>query len=511
MPVQKIHIGGGGAAFVSGLTTGLMKAMDERRAREAENRKFTMELQQAIAMKTLETGMQLDFQKKLYEYKIGLEKVDTDWNHSVNVPYNSARKLIGVTIQDANTLGLFDQITPKVFKVLAGDDPAGFVARFQGIPEKEQAKYLTGLMGHYKEAERLSADELAKMDILTFARMEEMGASESDFGRAKAKADAAQQYLEKSKPVASTRDEVVLTSPDKGKKASVQVGSPLYTQLTEKENWTVGEEITERTSALQEKIDVIRRARPDWSYQKVVEEATNIKEPAGKTYLLDDQTTVMSFDGGRTYSGADGKTHKMPYNAVEVETRVTGEELTGFRQEKAAAEELAKPSAPPGGALKTPEEAAKGGTGPYRKLGAVIDAIAGGFFGLDAFPDTQENRQQLRVLKQMGRSVLSKSARGAQWEMKQIDALFPDPDKAIRNPDSEAQKIRILRETLLTEKRFNLEAIAGPTSAKEKGDLRKVNMEMDRLLALLGPETKPTTAPALTPERERLMDLYAPR
>ena len=265
-----------------------------------------------------------------------------------------------------------------------------------------------------------------------------------------------------------------------------------------------------KESALQERIRVIGEARPEWPYQRVVDEATNIKEPAGKTYLLDDQSTVRSFDGGRTYSGADGKTHKMPYNAVEVETRVTGEELTGFRQARQALDELAKP-APPGGTLKTPEEAAKGGTGPYPKLGAAIDAILGGFFGLDAFPNTQENRQQLRVLKQIGRSVLSKSARGAQWEMKQIDALFPDPDKAIRNPDSEAQKIRILRETLLTEKRFNLEAIAGPTSAKEKGDLRKVNMEMDRLLALLGPGTKPTKTPALTPEREQLMDLYAPR
>ena len=71
------------------------------------------------------------------------------------------------------------------------------------------------------------------------------------------------------------------------------------------------------------------------------------------------------------------------------------------------------------------------------------------------------------------------SSRGAIWEQEKIDKLFPDPNKWFANPRTESRKIASLREALLTEKRFNSQAIAASADPKEIGRFRLSNADID--------------------------------
>jgi len=211
-------------------------------------------------------------------------------------------------------------------------------------------------------------------------------------------------------------------------------------------------------------------------------------------FLLPDNTTVLSYDGGRTYKGKNGKTLPMPYNAVKTSVTMTGQEIAMMKAKKQAEGTLrGTPGTMPG---IMPERAAQKGTGPYRMLAATIDAILGGM-GADLligkegfFPDTQENRQLLRTIKQVGKSALMNSSRGAIWEQEKIDKLFPDPNKLFANPRTEARKFKVLREVLLQEKDSNNRAIVAAITPEEVSGLRKSNIDINKLLALIGKNTE---------------------
>ena len=135
-----------------------------------------------------------------------------------------------------------------------------------------------------------------------------------------------------------------------------------------------------------------------------------------------------------------------------------------------------------------PEVAALGGTGPFRKIAAAADAVLGGLGIIeDVAPDTQENRQVLRTLRQVGKAALLNSSRGAIWEQKNVNVLFPNPDTFWTNPRTEANKIQVLRDTVATEKNHNNQAILKAVSQKEIDKLRQSNVEIDNLLELIGP------------------------
>ena len=270
----------------------------------------------------------------------------------------------------------------------------------------------------------------------------------------------------------------------------------------------------EKESALQEKINAIGVAHPTWTYQKIVDEATNVEpeelKPA-QNYLLPDKTIVRSFDGGRTYEGPDRKTYPMPYTAVKVTATITGEDLAAIEAKKRVAEEAPLPSS---GKPKLPsaEEAALGGTGPYAKFMAGFNAVAGGIgfdkaFGAQGiFPETEQNRELLRVLRQKGKAAWMVGGRGAIWEQKRIDALWPDPDKWWRNPRTEMQKIPILRQVLTQEREFYRQAIS-TALPKEISKLREAQREIESVLDLLGTGTT-TPAEPVTEKRQKLLEKY---
>ena len=245
---------------------------------------------------------------------------------------------------------------------------------------------------------------------------------------------------------------------------------------------------------------------------------TGAGKKAINMYLPGSKEVVISHDNGRTYLAPDGSSIDVPSDALVIggeapisETRgliQQAEIEKGLDKDKEGAEKISKDEK---NFTSRAEEAAKGGTGPYAKLKAGVNAVFGGL-GFDAafgkkdgfFPDTQENRQFLNILKQTGKEALLNSARGAIWEQEKIDQLFADPSKFWTNPETEAGKFTIIRDMMTMEKEFNNKAMLSPAASPEEiTTLRDSNRKIDLLLSFLSQEAtaQPTeTTTVLMPD-----------
>ena len=224
-----------------------------------------------------------------------------------------------------------------------------------------------------------------------------------------------------------------------------------------------------------------------------------VKERSGaQNFMLPDDTIVLSFDRGRTYKDKDGEVKAIPFDAIKIPGGATLEEINLQKAKTEAEKEIKEPErtavTEPG---ISPEEAALGGTGPFSKIAAFIDSTLGGFLGAPSlFPETQENRQQLKLIKQIGKEALIISSRGAIWEQEKIDQLFPDPSTFFANPRTEVKKFKAIRNALKLEKDFNNQAIATAITVEEAERLRQSNQKIDRLFAIIGtgePSARTTT------------------
>jgi len=237
---------------------------------------------------------------------------------------------------------------------------------------------------------------------------------------------------------------------------------------------------------------------PNASDKEVADYVRSMQKPPaskpGTQYMLPDRTRVTSFDGGRTYRNEAGKDVKMPFGAEKISTTLTGPDLAMFDAQEKAATQLEE------GTSQTQTrgmgEVAESGTGPFAMAAATVDAVLGGLgvdrlFGAKGlFKNTTKNRQVLRTIKQLGKSALMISSRGAIYEQKLLNKLFPDPDKIVTNPRTEAKKFETLRDLLSQEKQFNLKAIVSGVTPKEVSQLRNSNTQIDRLLDLIGTSKK---------------------
>ena len=139
------------------------------------------------------------------------------------------------------------------------------------------------------------------------------------------------------------------------------------------------------------------------------------------------------------------------------------------------------------------EAAAKTGTGLWANVASTIDAVGGGvgidkLFGKEGFfKDTQDARQNIRLLKQLGKSALMNSARGPIWEQKMIQELFPVENDFFTNPRTEARKIPKLRETLKAERDFKVSSLSVTTDKVLARELRKSIVDIDRIRNMIGP------------------------
>ena len=206
----------------------------------------------------------------------------------------------------------------------------------------------------------------------------------------------------------------------------------------------------------------------------------------GVNFVTPSGDVVLSVDGGLT----DRTGAKIPPGSIKVTGQTPLSETLAQRARTEAVQDIE--TQPTGAVGFDAREAALAGTGPFATLAAATDAVLGGIgldkiFGDDGFfPDIQEARQQLRLLKQTGKAALLNSARGAIWEQEKIDQLFPDPDKIVRNPRTEAQKLKAIKTTLRQEVNFNNRKIASGATAKEIEKLRLSNFDLERTLEMLG-------------------------
>ena len=232
-------------------------------------------------------------------------------------------------------------------------------------------------------------------------------------------------------------------------------------------------------------------------------------EKAGQNWMLPNKTTVISYDGGRTYNTPNGPV-AIPPNAIKVPGGATLTELNMAESKRQAAGEGGEETPTSPGGI-SPKGASLKGTGPYATAMAAFDAVAGGL-GLDTligknglFPETADARQYLRSVKQIGKAALMNSSRGAIWEQQRIDELFPDPEKIFTNPRLEARKFNNLMDVLVVEKAYNNQAIMAATNAKEIEKYREANNEINRLVELI---REPQGGGGLSPEDKALIDKW---
>ena len=85
----------------------------------------------------------------------------------------------------------------------------------------------------------------------------------------------------------------------------------------------------------------------------------------------------------------------------------------------------------------------------------------------------------------MGRSALVINPKFPVAELERVGQLFADPDKFFANPESEAEKLIILKETAEQQYIRNLEKLSGSLSEDIRSQVESNNFELDRLLHLL--------------------------
>ena len=235
------------------------------------------------------------------------------------------------------------------------------------------------------------------------------------------------------------------------------------------------------------------------------------RTPVADTFIIQSEGRskhVTSYDGGRTYINEQGEivsiTGKQPirlspensFKIIQVENKknIAGEQLREFEKriygvaKTGTSDDPKAISKEDGTAVRNAFEEARNGTGFYANLYALADAVTGlvpfdSIRGL--FKDTQASRQYLRALEVLGRSALVINPRFPVAEMEKVGQLFSNPDKFFANPQSEAEKLIILKETAEQQYNRNLEKLRGSLSEDIRAQVESNNFELDRLLHLL--------------------------
>jgi len=159
----------------------------------------------------------------------------------------------------------------------------------------------------------------------------------------------------------------------------------------------------------------------------------SVTSPPSPRGFLIDGTIRMSYDNGRTYI-ANGQSQSVPEDAFEVSNTTSYDVYKSENAKAKAASQL----------------------------------------------------QELS-LKILGSSALSVSPRLAVFDLARVERLFPDPDAFFRNPQSEANKLVVLKRVALNQKRRILEEQqAGIGDTGLKAQLNQKLYEIDRLLDMLG-------------------------
>lgn len=215
--------------------------------------------------------------------------------------------------------------------------------------------------------------------------------------------------------------------------------------------------------------------------------------PTGQSWRLSGGERVISYDGGRTYTGTDGTPVAMPQGAVRfgAESGVAESRADDAAVEarKILSQEMPNPNAT--------DPTLKVGLGPWAKAKTAIDSVLGGVTGVNTlFADTADARKKLALTRNTLKSVFTASDRPSRWEQEQIDSLFPNQDTIMTNPDTELRKLSALMDVVQRERTAALESISsGVADPKELTRLQREVREFDKVLRQIGDKEAPASAP----------------
>jgi len=236
------------------------------------------------------------------------------------------------------------------------------------------------------------------------------------------------------------------------------------------------------------------------------------QQKAAKAYLLEDQNKiVLSYDGGRTYVDEGGQTQSIPTTgstplsdtiayAVAKNARVravAGKQLEAIAQEfmnlginDLRVGDRGDPvnlSGEQKSIVKDAVRAALDGTGPWARLGGIVNSALGGIVGIEVFPNTPDNQNYLKAIRILGRSALVVNPRFPVAEMQTVGALFPNEEAFFTSPEAEARKLVSLKRVAIEQLTNNLSKIESGTLAEKDLEATMTNNnELRRLLSLLG-------------------------
>ena len=231
----------------------------------------------------------------------------------------------------------------------------------------------------------------------------------------------------------------------------------------------------------------------------------------------------MSYDGGKTYIGSDGRPRLTPANAFTLSDTIA---YDVYRREKVRADakeflnanDNALNNGQYFGAIEggAPIEAItkedktlvtdvlqqiRNGTGPWSALSAGVNATVGGFMANETFSElfkeTEEGRQFAKLVYVLGRSALASNPRLAIADLEVTGTLFPNPDNFLGNPVTEANKIVSLMKALDAEeiRLQQLRASDSPVDSAQLSIAEQKLGEIARLKNLLGPVSAMATNP----------------
>lgn len=222
---------------------------------------------------------------------------------------------------------------------------------------------------------------------------------------------------------------------------------------------------------------------------EVTKRSSDPKDHKPDNYVLPDGRTVLSADGRNYVDPADKRSKQMPSDALRLGPESAWE---ASRQAKVQGRAQAALDSVPAPAERPPAESpTRKGTGISSNIASATNAVTGGavesLFGKKPFTENEANRNYLLNIRQVAKTALVNNPRFPVAEQKNVDRMFPDPEKFWANSSTEADKIPLLRNTLEGQLRDNNEAIAGGALSKEEiSKLTSNNIETRRALRLLG-------------------------
>ena len=223
----------------------------------------------------------------------------------------------------------------------------------------------------------------------------------------------------------------------------------------------------------------------------------------------------MSYDGGKTYIGSDGRPRLVPSDAFGLSDTIA---YDVYRREKVRSDakkflnendntlNKSQYFGKVEGGAPIPEitkedkalvtdvlQQIRNGTGPWSSIRAGVNATIGGVIAPETFSamfkETEEGRQFAKLVYVLGRSALASNPRLAIADLEVTGTLFPNPDNFFGNPVTEANKIVSLMKALDAEeiRLQQMRASESPVDSAQLSIAEQKLGEIARLKNLLGP------------------------